>query len=153
MFKDGTQLHDAFTLGAGERKEDLVVGYWRKSIAHNVKVLQIGKKEIWIEMGGIKIAGVYRKGEEGVTDIQEWIASCEEIGKVGPRLTIGDWNAHHSSWAMTPTTTNTRGRYLAEGMQHMGLQLAGGPKTPTFKRGTHESRIDLVFKSTEVSCS
>ena len=46
MFKDGTQLHDAFTLGAGERIEDLVVGYWRKSIAHNVKVLQMGKKEI-----------------------------------------------------------------------------------------------------------
>ena len=46
----------------------------------------MGKKEIWIELGGIKIAGVYRKGEEGVTDIQEWIASCEEIGRVGPRL-------------------------------------------------------------------
>ena len=82
-FKDGTQLHDAFTLGAGERKEDLVVGYWRKSIAHNVKVLQMGKKEIWIEMGGIKIAGVYRKGEEGVTDIQEWIASCKRLRKLG----------------------------------------------------------------------
>ena len=76
MFKDGTQLHDAYTLGAEERKEDIVVGYWRKAIAHNVKVLQVGKKEILIEIGGIKIVGVYRKGEEGVTDIQEWIVSC-----------------------------------------------------------------------------
>ena len=58
MFKDGIQLYDVFTLGAGERKEDLVVGYWRKSIAHNAKVLQMGKEEIWIEMGGIMIAGV-----------------------------------------------------------------------------------------------
>ena len=35
----------------------------------------------------------------------------------------------------------------------MGLQLAEGPKTPTFKRGNQESRIDLDFKSTVVSCS
>ena len=26
-FTDGTQMHDAYTLGAGDRKEDLVVGY------------------------------------------------------------------------------------------------------------------------------
>ena len=118
MFKDGTQLHDAFTLGAGERTVDLIVGYWRKSIAHSIKVLQMGKKEIWLEIGGIKVTGVYRKGEEGVTDLQKWIATCEEIGKVGPRLTIEDWNAHHSSWAISPTATNTRGRYLAADATH-----------------------------------
>ena len=36
QFKDGTQLHDAFVLGAGDRHQDLVVGYWRKPIAHAV---------------------------------------------------------------------------------------------------------------------
>ena len=69
MFKDETQLHDAYTLGTGESKEELVVDYWRKSIAHNVKVLLVGKKKIWIEIGEIKSTGVYRKEEEGVTDI------------------------------------------------------------------------------------
>ena len=44
--KNGTQLHDAYTLGAGDRFKDLVVGYWRKSMAHCVTVLHTDKKEI-----------------------------------------------------------------------------------------------------------
>ena len=73
QFKDGTQLHDAFLLGAGDRHQDLVVGYWKKPITHAVKVLHAGKKEIWIEIGGIKMVGTYRKGDEGTKDIQEWV--------------------------------------------------------------------------------
>ena len=34
----------------------------------------------------------------------------------------------------------------------MGLKLEEGFRTPIFKRGNKESRINLVFKSTEVSC-
>ena len=44
--KNGIQLHDAYTLGAGDRYKDLVVGYWRKSVAHCVTVLHADKKEI-----------------------------------------------------------------------------------------------------------
>ena len=46
--KNGTQLHDAYTLGADDRYKDLVVGYWRKSVAHRVTVLHADRKEIGI---------------------------------------------------------------------------------------------------------
>ena len=55
----------------------MVVGYWRKPITHAVKVLYAGKKEIWIEIAGIKMVGTYRKGDEGTQDIQEWVENCE----------------------------------------------------------------------------
>ena len=42
QFKNGTQLQDAFLLAAGGRHQDLLVGYWKKSIAHAVKVLHAG---------------------------------------------------------------------------------------------------------------
>ena len=56
--RNGTQLHDAYTLGAGDRHKDSVVGYWRKSVAHCVTVLHSDRKEIWIEIGEVKVAGV-----------------------------------------------------------------------------------------------
>ena len=45
-FKDGTQLHNTYLLGAGDKQKDMVVGYWRKTLAEEVEVLQAGKKEI-----------------------------------------------------------------------------------------------------------
>ena len=69
--KNGTQLYDAYTLGAGDRFKDLVVGYWRKSVAHCMTVLHIDRKAISIEIGRVKLAGVYRKENNGTKDIQE----------------------------------------------------------------------------------
>ena len=97
-FKDGTQLHDAYLLGAGDMQKDMVVGYWRKNIAEEVEVLTAGKKEIWIAVRGVRIGGVYRRGEVGVADIQEWIRTMDTVARSGKRVTIGDWNAHHDSW-------------------------------------------------------
>ena len=34
-------------------------------------VLHADRKQIWIEIGKIKVTGVYRKGDEGTRDIQE----------------------------------------------------------------------------------
>ena len=70
-FKDRTQLHDAYLLVAGETEKDMVVVYWRKKLAHEVKVIAAGKKEIWVKAGGVKIACVYRRGEEGIPDLHE----------------------------------------------------------------------------------
>ena len=36
-------------------------------------MLTARKKEIWIAIRGVKMGGVYKRGEEGVADIQEWI--------------------------------------------------------------------------------
>ena len=97
-FKDGTQPHDAYLLGAGDKQKDLVVGYWRKTLAEEVEILQAGKKEIWISIRGVKIAGVYRRGEEGIRDIQEWIQTMDVAARDGARVALEDWNAHHDSW-------------------------------------------------------
>ena len=74
------------------------MGYWRKNIAEEVEVLTAGKKEIWIAVSGVKVGGVYRRGEEGVTDIQEWIRIIDTVARNGERVALGDWNAHHDSW-------------------------------------------------------
>ena len=89
-FKDGTQLHDAYLLGAGDKQKDMVVGYWRKNIAEEVEELMAGKKEIWIAVRGVKIGGVYRRGEEGVADIQEWIQTINTVARNGARVALGD---------------------------------------------------------------
>ena len=86
------------------------MGYWRKPIAHAVKVLHAGKKEICNEIGGIKVAGIYRKGDEGTKDIQEWVENCDNLAPNGPKITIGERNVHHPTWSLTGTF-NTRGRY------------------------------------------
>ena len=97
-FNDGTQLHDAYLHGAGDKQKDIVVRYWSKNIAEEVQVLTAGKKEIWIAVRGVKIRGVYRRGEEGVVDIQEWIRTMDTVASNEERMDLGDWNAHHDSW-------------------------------------------------------
>ena len=143
-FKDGTQLHDAYLLGAGDKQKDMVVGYWRKILVEEVEVLQAGKKEIWISIRGVKIAGVYRRGEEGVSDIQEWIQTMGVAARDGARVALGDWNAHHEGWHLKGES-NRRGNYLHETMQLNGMCLIQQHRTPTFRRGGQQSRIDLVF--------
>ena len=52
--------------------------------------MQAGKKEIWIWIRGVKIAGVYRRGEEGVSDIQDSIQTMDVVVRDGPRVGLGD---------------------------------------------------------------
>ena len=64
-------------------------------MAHCVIVLHTDRKEIWIAIGGVKLAGVYRKGDEGTQDIQEWVTTMKKVARIGRRLTFGDCNAHY----------------------------------------------------------
>ena len=121
-----------------------MVGYWRKTLAEEVEVLQASKKEIWISIRGVKIAGVYRRVEEGARNIQEWIQTMDAVARDGARIAFGDWNAHHQSWHLKGES-NRRGNYLHETMQLNGKGLIQQQKTPTFRRGGQQSRIDLVF--------
>ena len=143
-FNDGTQLHDAYLHGAGDKQKDIVVRDWSKNIAEEVQVLTAGKKEIWIAVRGVKIRGVYRRGEEGVVDIQEWIRTMDTVASNEERVDLGDWNAHHDSWHMKGES-NRRGNYLHVTMQLNGMGLVQQQKTPTFRRGEQQSRIDLAF--------
>ena len=67
-----------------------MVRYWRKLVVHRVTVLHLDRKETWIEVGEVRVAGVYRKGNEGTRDIQEWITVTEKKAEIGRRLAIGD---------------------------------------------------------------
>ena len=125
------------------------MGYWRKNIAEEVEVLTAGKKEIWIVVRGVKIGGVYRRGEEGVADIQEWIRTMDTVARNGERVDIGDWNAHHDSWHLKGKS-NRQGSYLHETMQLNGMGLIQQRKTPTFRRGGQQSRFHLVFATEKV---
>lgn len=59
------------------------MAYLMKNTAEEVAVLTGGKKEIWIAVGGVTIRGVYRRGEEGVGDIQEWIRNMDKVLRPG----------------------------------------------------------------------
>ena len=97
-----------------------------------------------MKAGGVKIAGVYRRGEEGIPDLHKWTTSIEASVQSGYWMALGDWNAHHISWSLKEQS-DRRGNYLHDLMQQEGYQLIQGDKEPTFKRGDQESRIDLVF--------
>ena len=102
-------------MGAGDRFIDLVVGYWRNSLAYSMTVLHIDKKGIWVNIGGVKIVGVYRNRDEGTKDIQKWVAVKEEIARIGKRLGVGDWNSSHPKWSLN-RARDARGTPLQEGM-------------------------------------
>ena len=114
----------------------MVVGYWRKSIKHAVKVLHAGKKEIWIEIGGIKLAGTYRKGDEGTKDIQQSVENYEKIARNGPRIAIRDWSAHQATCSIRGSSS-ARQRYLEQGMMQLGLEVDNAHlDEPTFQWGS-----------------
>ena len=114
-----------------------------------VEVLTVGKQEIWIAVRGVKVGGVYRRGEEGVADIQEWIRTMDTVARSGERVAIGDWNAHHDSWHLK-RESNRQGNYLHETMHLNGMGLIQQQKTLTFRRGGQQFRIDLVFATEKV---
>ena len=103
-----------------------------------------GKTEIWIAVIGVKIGGVYKRGEEGVADIQEWIRTMDTVARNRERVALGDWNAHHDSWHIKGES-NRRGNYLHETMQLNIMGLVQQQKTWILRRGKQQSRIDLVF--------
>ena len=85
-------------------------------------MIAAGKKEIWVKAGGVKIAGVYRRGEEGISDLHEWTTSMETTARSGHRMALGDWNTHHISWSLKDQS-DRRGNYLHDLMQQEEYQL------------------------------
>ena len=71
------------------------------------------------------------------------------VARNGETVAIGDWNAHHDSWHLKGKS-NGRGNYLHETMQLNGMCLIQQQRTPTFRRGRQQSRIDLVFATEKV---
>ena len=104
--------------------------------------MQAGKEEIWISIRGVKIAGVFRRGEEGVSDIQGWIQTMDVVARSGARVALGDWNAYHESWHLKGES-NRRGNYLHKTMQLNGMGLIQQQKTPTFTPTT-DLHLDAV---------
>ena len=100
-------------------------------------VLHTDRNEIWLEIGEVKVAGVYRKGDEGTQDIQAWITVTEQTAGIGRRLAIGDWNAHHPDWSLK-TNRDNRGTQLQEGMTQLGLNVAKECFWETFRRGEQQ---------------
>ena len=73
----------------------------------------------------------------------------DTVARNGERVALGDWNAHHNSWHLKGES-NRRGNYLHETMQLNGMGLIQQQKTPTFRRGGQQSRIDLVLPTEKV---
>ena len=73
----------------------------------------------------------------------------DTVATNGEKVALGDWNAHHDSWHLKGES-NRSGNYMQETMQLNGIGLIQQQKTPTFRNGGQQSRIDLVFATEKV---
>ena len=120
-----------------------------------IQVVQVGRKEIWLETASYQVVGVYRPVREGLQDIKEWLEVCAKISLRAPSIVVGDWNAHHPRWSLNKNEDGC-GRALQEGMNLACFCLDSGPREATFRRTldhgqVRESRIDLFFRTDQLS--
>ena len=60
----------------------------------------------------------------------------KNIAANGPRIAIGDWNAHYPTLSLR-VTSSARGKYLEQGKTQLGLEVDNTHlDEPTFQRGT-----------------
>ena len=68
----------------------------------------------------------------------------DTVARNRERVALGAWITHHESWHLKGKS-DRRWNYLYETMQLNSMSLIQQQKTPTYRRGGPQSRIDLVF--------
>lgn len=107
-----------------------------------------GRGHSWIDIGPARLISCYispNSGIEDLTDILEDI-SCTLRDRTGTEIIIGgDFNA--KSWGWGCNYQDQRGKVVAEWIESNNLVIQNRGNTPTFKRGTQESIIDITLSS------
>ena len=103
---NGTQSHPAFITRSEVKKGNRVVGYCKKKLRTEVKVILNEKSMVGVEVWGKKLMGIYADRKLAGERWTGWISGLE-----GSQAAVGDWNSHNTAWDER-TETGSRGRDL-----------------------------------------
>ena len=106
-----------------------------------------------VEIGSVRIGGVYRRCGERVHDMERWLEAMQEVVGVGRWVLLRDWNAHHRVWSLDGRS-GPNGTVLNRWMEERGARLVKGEGN-TFEctRGGKEvaSWIDFAVEGCRAS--
>ena len=143
----GTQSHPDYVRLGSVSGGAKVACHIRRDLADFCSQVICTNRFICVELGGVKIGGVYSKCGSRVHELSRWLDMIRGYVSGGRYVLIGDWNAHHASWSLDGRSDSV-GRVLEEWRQLQGARLLRGQEH-TFERrrggGVMVSRIDFAL--------
>ena len=102
---------------------------------------------LWLEGLEVTIINVYKPQGEGFNgQALSAVKEALELAK-GEIMLLGDFNIHYPAWGGIHIASKAQSERLLHETEVRGLKLATPKGEPTWKRGQHESIIDLTFLS------
>ena len=141
-----TQQRGGYVMGAGFGKNRLVVGYWKKELKEEIRIILESKRAIGREIGGKFIGAVYGAAGGNQEGMEDWLHSLEGVVRGQSGILLGDWNAHCEEWDME-SREDGKGKVLKEWMERNGFELVqpDGAMWCMFRKDEiSNSTIDLV---------
>ena len=143
----GTQLHPDYVRLVSERGGGKVACYVRRDLVDFRMLVGCENTFVCVEIGGVRIRGVYCKCGAKVHDILSWLGRIQDLVGNGHWILLGDWNAHHAEWSL-PERSDSVGRVLEEWRTNRGARLLKG-RSHTYERHRGDevvvSRIDFAL--------
>ena len=144
----GTQSHPDYVRLGSVSVAHRVACFVLRSPVDVCRLMECAYRFVCVEVGGVRLGGVYRHCGESVHGMEQWLEGIREV--VGGRrwVLLGDWNAHHRAWSLDGRS-GPSGRVLKRWMEDRGTRLGKGEGNTfeyTHGGGTVASRIDFVVE-------
>lgn len=109
-----------------------------------------GDSFVWVAWRGVVYYSCYYPPNTSMREYQDTIDQLTDDarGKTLPVLIGGDFNAKSPEWGST--SRDTRGDILADAIASLDMSICNTGRRPTFKRGQHESVIDVTVVTAEL---
>ena len=144
----GTQSHPDFVRLGGISVAQGVACFVLRTLVDSCRLVDYAHRFICVEVGGVRIGGVYGHCGERVHDIERWLEGIREVVGVGRWVLLGDWNAHHRVWFLNVRSGLSDG-VLKRWMEERGARRVKGDGN-TFERTRRGklvvSRIDFAVE-------
>ena len=144
----GTQSHPDYVWLGSVSVAQRVACFVLRSLVDVCRLVECADRFVCVEIGGVRIGGVYGRYGERVHDMERWLEGIREVVGVGRWVLLGDWNAHHSAWSLDGRNS-PNGRVLRRWMEERRARLVkGGENTFKCTRGGERvvSRIDFAVE-------
>ena len=144
----GTQSHPDFGRLGSVSAAHRVACFVLRSLVGVCRLVECAHRFVCVEIGGVRVGGVYGRCGERVHDMERWLEGIREVVGVGRWVLLRDWNAHHPAWSLDGKGSPS-GRVLRSWMQERGVRLGKGEgNTFELSRGGElvASRIDFAVE-------
>ena len=128
----GTQSHPDFVQLGSVSVAHRVTCFVLRSLLDVCRLMECAHRFVCVELGDVRIGGVYGRCGEHVHDMERWLEGIREVVGVGRWVLLGDWNAHHRAWSLDGRSGPNR-RVLNRWMEERGVRLVKGEGN-TFER-------------------